>query len=109
VDHDFITGDDRGGIALSTTNVFYTGDIGTGRFSAADLSGGTLPQTYDALVSNLRTETVLAGQRHQPFGWRRHGHGPPRIEQCDWRADDQSHRSFASPRPALWFRHLRRL
>src|SRR4029453_17010142 len=59
VEHDAITGDDRGGIAVSAANVFYTGDNGTGRFSAGDLSGGPrLALTYDALVSNLRTETI---------------------------------------------------
>ncbi len=59
VDHDAVTGDDDGGIAVSTTSVFYTGNNGTGRFSASDLSGGTRLSTfYAALVSNLRTETV---------------------------------------------------
>src|SRR5207249_2886690 len=59
INHNGITGDDRGGIAVSRTQVFYTGDLGTGRFSATNLSGGrALGQLYDALVSNLRTEKV---------------------------------------------------
>ena len=50
-----MTGDDRGGIAVSTTNVFYTGDGATGRF-ALNLSGGvSTGYQYDALTSNLRT------------------------------------------------------
>lgn len=59
-EHDFLTGDDRGGIAVSDSHVFYTGDNGTARFGL-DLSGGTsLGRHYDALVSNLRTETVYS-------------------------------------------------
>ncbi|MEY2408765.1 MAG: large repetitive protein, partial [Verrucomicrobiota bacterium] len=59
VDHNALTGDDRGGIAVSRNSVFITGDTTTARFSASDLSGGTaLPMLYDAFVSNLRTETV---------------------------------------------------
>jgi uncharacterized repeat protein (TIGR01451 family) len=54
-----ITGTGLGSIALSSSNLFYTGFNGTGRFPAADLNGGTrLDQTYQALVSNLRTEQV---------------------------------------------------
>jgi hypothetical protein len=59
VDHDSLTGDDRGGIAVSSNRVFYTGDNSTARFNAGDLSGGvSLNRLYDGLVSNLRTETV---------------------------------------------------
>lgn len=35
-----VTGDDRGGIAVSSSHVFYSGDLATGRFALADLSGG---------------------------------------------------------------------
>lgn len=64
VAHAAVTGDDRGGIALSSTQVFYTGDgptgFGqTGRFSALDLSGGTSTAgQYDGIFSDLATETV---------------------------------------------------
>jgi hypothetical protein len=61
VDHDSITSDDRGGIAVSSNRVFYTGDAQTAHFSAVDLSGGTgLGRHYDALVSNLRTEQIYS-------------------------------------------------
>jgi hypothetical protein len=66
-DHNAFTGDDRGGIAVSTSQVFVTGDAplfppgsgGTARFNL-DLSGGTnLPATtYDALTMNLRNQRV---------------------------------------------------
>jgi hypothetical protein len=59
IEHVSVTGDDRGGIAASDTQVFYTGDGATGRFSLADLTGGTsASQYYDGLVSDLSTETV---------------------------------------------------
>ena len=58
VEHNTVTGDDRGGIAISSTNVFYTGDSATGRFGL-DLSGGaSVGRQYDALVSELSTGTI---------------------------------------------------
>lgn len=61
IDHDPVTSDDRGGIAVSSNSVFYTGDSGTGRFSAANLNGGTpLGVYYDSLIGNLRNETVYS-------------------------------------------------
>lgn len=59
VDHAGVTGDDRGGIGVSATHVYYTGDSATARFSATNLTGATaLAQRYEALVSDLRTETL---------------------------------------------------
>ncbi len=59
IEHNAVTGDDRGGIAVSNTNVFYSGDSATGRFSLTDLSGGTnVGRIYDAMVGNLRTGKV---------------------------------------------------
>jgi Bacterial Ig domain/Immunoglobulin I-set domain/Immunoglobulin domain len=61
LDHTPVTGDDRGGIAVSATHLYYTGDQTTGRFSATNLVGGTnLPIRYDALVSDLRTEKIYS-------------------------------------------------
>ena len=61
IEHNFVTGDDRGGIAVSDSHVFYTGDGGTGAFSAADLSGGTnVGATFDSLTSNLLDGTVYS-------------------------------------------------
>jgi hypothetical protein len=73
VDHEGLTGDDRGGIALSDTHVFYTGDISTARFGL-DLAAGTaLGRVFDALVTDLRTQTVYsladaAGPLRSPGG-----------------------------------------
>lgn len=54
-----LTGDDRGGIAVSGTHVFLTGDAATARFARGALSGGTgLGVIRDSLVSDLRTEKV---------------------------------------------------
>ena len=73
VDHNNITGDDRGGIAASTTQVFYTGDSATGRFNLDNLGGGTsLGSVYDSLVSNLRTEKVYSlANGGTPIGFNR--------------------------------------
>ncbi len=61
VDHNAVTGDDRGGIAASATHVFYSGDTATARFTLADLSGGTsLGSIYGALVSDIRTSQVYS-------------------------------------------------
>jgi hypothetical protein len=59
VDHDVVTGDDRGGISVSTSRVFYTGDAVTGRFALADLTGGaSTGSRYDSLAANIRTGDV---------------------------------------------------
>lgn len=47
-------GDDRGGIAVSPSRVFVTGDDATARYDLATLGGGqTLGPTYDGLCSDL--------------------------------------------------------
>lgn len=57
VDHTTVTGDDRSAIALSATNVFYSGDTATGRFAAADFSApAALGRVYDTMFSDLATE-----------------------------------------------------
>lgn len=59
VDHNAITGDDRGGIAVSTSRVFYSGDNATGRFALADLTGGaSVGNHYDALAGDISTGDV---------------------------------------------------
>ncbi len=61
VEHNAATGDDRGGIATSGTQVFVTGDSSTGRFAIGNLGGGTsVGNRYDALVGDLRSETAYA-------------------------------------------------
>jgi uncharacterized repeat protein (TIGR01451 family) len=59
VEHNGATGDDRGGIATSSGQVFVTGDNSTGRFAIGNLSGGTSVGTrYDGIVGDLRSETA---------------------------------------------------
>jgi len=61
VDHNALTGDDRGGIAASATHVFYSGDDSTAGFRLADLSGGTaLGTVYDAMVGDLQSGKVYS-------------------------------------------------
>ena len=72
IEHATPTGDDRGGIAVSTARVFYTGDSATGRFDLANLGTPTsVGRQYDALTSNLRDGTVYTlatGTTPLPFG-----------------------------------------
>ncbi|MDB4930779.1 MAG: Tryptophan synthase alpha chain [Myxococcaceae bacterium] len=58
VEHAAVTGDDRGGIAVSNDRLFYSGDTSTGRFDLQSLVGESVGRTYDALVSNLATGTL---------------------------------------------------
>jgi uncharacterized repeat protein (TIGR01451 family) len=60
VDHEQLTGDDHGGIAVMRDHVFVNGDGGTARFLASDITAGLrLPgEVIDNLVTDLRTETV---------------------------------------------------
>ena len=60
VEHSSVTGDDRGTIAVSSTNAFYTGDSNTGRFDLSNLSGGTSITRNDALFSNMRDQSLWA-------------------------------------------------
>jgi hypothetical protein len=52
IDHNNITGDDRGGIAISTNYVYVTGDSYTGRYNK-NLTGGTSFPLRDGFFSNL--------------------------------------------------------
>lgn len=59
IEHNFITGDDRGGIATSNARVFYTGDAWTGRWALADLSGAVnIGAQFDGLVSDFKRGKV---------------------------------------------------
>ncbi|MCL7454573.1 MAG: carboxypeptidase regulatory-like domain-containing protein [Anaerolineae bacterium] len=68
VDHDGLTGDDRGGIATSGSRVLVTGDDATGSFALADLGGGfSVGEVYDMLVSDLKTGQIyLLGHEDVP-------------------------------------------
>jgi len=60
VDHDGLSGDDRGGIAVTRDHVFITGDTATARYNAGDLTGGlriTGPP-IDNFVTDLSTERI---------------------------------------------------
>ena len=59
--HDAITGDDFGGIAVSGSQAFVTGNTSTGRFALTNLSDGTAVGTrYDGLTCDLKTQKVYA-------------------------------------------------
>ncbi len=61
VDHDTLTGDDRGGIAASLSQILYSGDNSTARFALSDLSGGTaLGRIFDALFGDLKTGKIYS-------------------------------------------------
>jgi uncharacterized membrane protein len=56
VDHDAITSDDRGGIAVTTERVFVTGDSATSRHALTDLSGGaSIGRVSNGLCSDIGT------------------------------------------------------
>ncbi len=57
-DHDAVTSDDRGGIAVGSSSMFYSGDTSTGRFDLDSLTATAVGRIYDGLASNLRTGTV---------------------------------------------------
>ncbi len=69
VEHYNVTGSSRGGLAISQSRVFYTGYNATGRFRASDLGEGTnTPARYEAIASNLRTETAyVLANRNTPI------------------------------------------
>jgi hypothetical protein len=58
VEHNAVTGDDRGGIALSNQRVFYSGDSALGAFDRQSLMGVAAGRPLDSLVSDLRTQTA---------------------------------------------------
>lgn len=60
VDHDFLTGDDRGGIVISDTNVYIVGDNNTARYNLDLLNGVSLPVNNDALFNNLTTKKIYS-------------------------------------------------
>ena len=61
VDHQTLTGGNRGSLALSSRHVFCSGDASTAGFALADLSGGAaLSRVEDAMVSDLRSLTMYA-------------------------------------------------
>ena len=57
-EHNSVTGDDRGGIALSSTHVFYNGDGGLGRFDRTNIASATTLSPNDGIVSNLRNQQL---------------------------------------------------
>ena len=69
VDANALVGDDRGGIAVSGSQVFLTGDAATARFNRDTLgSGASLGVVRDGLVANLATSTVyLLGNASTPL------------------------------------------
>ncbi len=58
VDHEGLSGDDNGGIAITPDYVYYVGDNNTVRFNAADLSDGVSLPVRDGIFSDLNTGTL---------------------------------------------------
>jgi len=58
IDHNSSSGDDRGGIAISGGNVFYSGDSSTTRIPLNLSSQSAIGRIYDAMSTDLRTETA---------------------------------------------------
>jgi hypothetical protein len=59
LEHNALTGDDRGGIAVSANSVFVTGDNNTARFNIETLSGGaSLGRVYDGMLCDLQSTKV---------------------------------------------------
>jgi len=54
-DHNAFSGDDRGGIAVTPTHVYYVGDNTTARANAADLTGWVALPQRDGIFSDLQT------------------------------------------------------
>jgi hypothetical protein len=70
VAHEPTTGDDRGGIAISSSALFYSGDTATGSFSLTDLTGASsVGGPFDALVSDIASGAIysLAAGSDVPF------------------------------------------
>ncbi len=59
-EHNPVTDDDRGGIAVGSTSVFYTGDLSTARFDPDTLTPIAVGRIYDGLFSNLRSGVVYS-------------------------------------------------
>lgn len=72
VSHATPSGDDRGGIAVSSNTLFYTGDSSTARMSSVDLSGlAAVGVQHNGIFSDLESETVyvlLDAANVQPNG-----------------------------------------
>lgn len=61
VEHGQLTGDDRGGIAISDSHLFYTGDEATASFPVNDISGGfPTASRVDGLVSDVGSGRVFS-------------------------------------------------
>jgi subtilisin family serine protease len=65
VDHESLTGDDRGGIAVGTDRVFVTGDKRTASYALPDLTDGVAHnRRMEALCSDLNSGTLYTLARN---------------------------------------------
>lgn len=60
VDHNSITGDDRGGMLISDTNVYILGDNGVGRFNLNLQNGTYLAVDNDAMFNDLTSKKIYS-------------------------------------------------
>jgi cysteine-rich repeat protein len=69
VEHEDITGDDRGGIAIGGGRLLYRGDRATASFDRQTLEGDRLDYSLDTLVSDHQRDMLFAlGYGGEPLG-----------------------------------------
>ncbi|MFN6357867.1 MAG: hypothetical protein ACK4XL_03405, partial [Bacteroidota bacterium] len=70
VDHNNLTGDDRGNIVVTQNYVYFFGDANIARYNASNLTGGTVLPLRDGLFATYGgTGTLYAfGNSSAPFG-----------------------------------------
>lgn len=60
VDHDMLSGDDRGGILISDSNVYILGDNAVARFNLDLLNGVSINIDNDAMFNDLSTKKIYS-------------------------------------------------
>jgi hypothetical protein len=70
IDHNSLTGDDRGNIVVTQNYVYFFGDANIARYNASNLTGGTVLPLRDGLFATYGgTGTLYAfGNSSAPFG-----------------------------------------
>ncbi len=73
IDHDFLTGDDRGGIAITDSTVYVVGDNNIGRYDLELLEPGVSLPVRDGLFSDLKERKIWSlyntDSDEMPFDW----------------------------------------
>ncbi len=73
IDHDMITSDDRGGIAITDSTVYVIGDSYTGRYDLELLNPGVQLPVRDGLFSDMKERKLWSlyniGNDEMPYDW----------------------------------------